>query len=233
MPKFKKYAVLICPICKHYTYSSINIKNRICPYCGKIIDARKHIIKILDTAKDASLVVRTLNLKNRKTKAISDIEIGFSISPSKKASRTEDIKNFKQLIFLLRTHAKTMPISIDAFLDICVEDGLDASWVKERLERLANEGLLVYPRPWELQYFQDSENSTNERNKKLKYSKLYTRIVSILRKNKNGLTLEKIYKLLDDTSISIVELEKALKRLLDEGELFSPKNNFYKIVSDA
>lgn len=78
-----KYIVFVCTKCSQFTYAKVTQKGKKCPRCGRYHELWEVEGKIVETLKEANLLVRDLQneiaSKNGGNPNLTPLILGFSI----------------------------------------------------------------------------------------------------------------------------------------------------------
>ncbi|MFW9846619.1 MAG: hypothetical protein ACFFD6_07720, partial [Candidatus Thorarchaeota archaeon] len=160
----KPFLVFMCPKCRNFTNAPVGQKHRRCSYCGTIIDITKAASALFDSPEKASAAVKEFNASRGGEEFHEAVERSKdrvrALLPSKQV-RKKDIfakeegelpsRKSQRLMKLLEKEAKTNPCSLDRIADVCSDYQLDWSWTEDQINKLANRGELIFPRPWMIQ----------------------------------------------------------------------------------
>jgi len=236
------YLVFACPQCRNFTNAPAGQKHRRCSYCGRIIDITEASCAVFDSPDAASAAVREFNAKR-------DNEFQLAVEKSKErlralmpnetltveevSSQTEEVPppgKRKRLLELLEREAKDKPCSLDRIAELCGQHRLDWPWVEEQLSRLAENGLLVFPRPWTIQMV-PSAGPTAEKVKGK--TDIRRDIVAAVRKAGGSCKVEDLVKTFTSQGVRESSVEDSLDRLMHSGLIFEPKPGVVALVGSG
>ena len=227
----QNYAIVRCPYCGRYTYTTVKTKNRLCSYCGKIFKANENQIKIVSDLRTAQILVKKLNLKkglqkDKRSGEYNTIQKEISSMPESKIPKIQAKR--KRILEVLNKYARDNPIALDKFIDKCEKEHIEGASVFHILEILAEEGFIFFPEPHTIQYLKQETKIKKVRNTKglLNVAK---QILNLF-KDKECLTEDYIITKMTEKEISEELIHNALIRLLDSGKLYQPKGNSFCIV---
>ncbi|MFW9983083.1 MAG: hypothetical protein ACFFE3_14360 [Candidatus Thorarchaeota archaeon] len=235
----KSFFVFKCPKCGNFTNAPAGQKRRRCSYCGTIIDISKAACAIFDSPEMASTAVKEFNaiqggdefqkaversrervraLMPEDTIRTSDISDGELISPPGKQ---------KRLMALLEKEAKKSPCSLDRIEEMCIEHELDWKWVESQLEKLSNNGTLIFPRPWSVQLVTTKEKDS-ESNSAI--SDVSIEILALLSESNQAANVIDIVKRFEERGISETSVMSSLEKLMQRGEIYEPRSGKVQLV---
>jgi len=232
--------VFMCTKCRGFTNAPLGQKRRRCSYCGSIIDITKANVALFDTPEQAQVAVKEFNAskggddftaaveKSRdRVKALlppqqinaKDITDGNERTPPQGKRRT--------LMTLLQKEARKKPCSLDMLEEMCEARGLEWKWVEKQIESLANNGALIFPRPWTVQLVNiegEKENTTSASKD------VSSEIVSLLKSKGGKLRVEEVVEHFTTRGVSESSVESSLERLMRSGDIFQPSPGYVKII---
>jgi len=230
----------MCSKCRNFTNAPVSQKHRRCSYCGTIIDITKAASALFDTPESASAAVKEFNASRGGDEFEKAVERSrervLAMLPKERVS-LEDIYSKgeasrppgkrKRLMQLLEREAKSAPCSLDRIEELCTNYELDWKWVEGQLERLANDGTLIFPRPWSIQLvLKDDINKPEE----IASRDVSNEILVLLQSPKKILRVIDIIKKLGKQGISENSVETSLEKLMQKGEIYEPKSGFVSLV---
>ncbi|MFX0106871.1 MAG: hypothetical protein ACFE7R_01165 [Candidatus Hodarchaeota archaeon] len=236
----KPFLVFMCPNCRNFTNAPAGQKRRRCSYCGKIIDIGKASCAVVDGPEQAAAAVKGFNASqggnefdlaversNEKLRALlpdetiipTDITSGEDLDlPSGKMQR---------LLALIEKEATESPVSLDRIADLCPSYQLAWSWVEEQITKLANSGVLIFPRPWTIKLVQLAREENDTSGVSLDISK---DIMDLLKQRGGKAKLEEIMQHFQELGIGQSSIESSLNRLMNQGLIFEPKPGFVTLI---
>ena len=133
----------------------------------------------------------------------------------------------RTLMTLLQKEARKKPCSLDKLEEMSEARGLEWRWVEKQIESLANNGALIFPRPWTVQLvnIEDKIVDTTSSGKDVS-----SEIVSLLKSKGGKLMVEEIVKHFTIRGISESSVESSLDRLMRSGDIFQPSPGFVKMI---
>lgn len=235
----KPYLVFMCPKCRNFTNAPAGQKRRRCSYCGKIIDITKAATAVFDTPEQASLAVKQFNASRGGDAFEQAVEkskerVRDLIPPSKlsvddvKGSPRRDLPSGKgkRLMRLLEREAADAACTLDEIESLCDEYQLEWQWVEEQLAKLANRGILVFPRPWSVQLVRESSRKSDTR-KNVDISK---EIVVLLKEFGGEILFDELVKHFASADIDMDSIIESLDRLMNRGEVYEPRSGLISLV---
>ncbi|TXT54753.1 MAG: hypothetical protein BAJATHORv1_50004 [Candidatus Thorarchaeota archaeon] len=235
----KQYFVFMCSKCHRFTLAPVGQKRRRCSYCGSFIDIKKVRKALYETPQEASAAVREYNAqrddKFQKVAERSREKI-LKLVP-KERIEVEDIVDedgqalptgkSKRLMTLLEREAKGKGCTLDHIEEVCSEYQLDWPWVEGQLNKLANAGVLIFPRPWKVKLVRIEQQEEADPGRKVDVSK---DIVKILHERGGPVDVEELIHNFTDTGISESSVEDSLEKLMRTGEIFEPKPGVVQLI---
>ncbi len=236
----KQFLVFMCSKCRNFTNAPVNQKHRRCSYCGTIIDITKAASALFDTPESASAAVKEFNASQggdefekaveRSRERVLALLPKEHVSLEDISSRAEASKppgKRKRLMQMLQREAKSAPCSLDRIEELCTNYELDWKWVEGQLERLANDGTLIFPRPWSVQLvLKDDINKPKE----IAGRDVSNEILLLLQGPEKVMRAIDIVKRLGKQGISENSVEASLEKLMQRGEIYEPKSGFVSLV---
>ncbi|MFW9962925.1 MAG: hypothetical protein ACFFCX_05150 [Candidatus Sifarchaeia archaeon] len=236
----KPFLVFMCSKCRNFTNAPAGQKHRRCSYCGTIIDITKAASALFDTPEMASKAVKEFNASrggNEFEKAVErSRERVLALLPKERlsfeavASKDELSKlpgKRERLMQLLHKEAKSKPSPLDRIEELCQDYELEWKWVEEQLEKLANNGTLIFPRPWSVQLVvrEDMPKPIETTSKDVTGE-----ILALLQGPEKILRVIDVIGSLKNKGISERAVETSLERLMQKGEIFEPKSGYISLV---
>ncbi|MHA3962661.1 MAG: zinc finger domain-containing protein [Candidatus Thorarchaeota archaeon SMTZ1-45] len=236
----KPFLVFMCSKCRNFTNAPVGQKHRRCSYCGTIIDIAKASSALFDSPEMASKAVKEFNASRGGDEFEKAVERSrervLALLPKERlsvealSSKSEISKlpgKQKRLMQLLHKEARSKPSSLSRIEELCQDYELEWSWVQSQLEKLANNGILIFPRPWSVQLVvkedipkpeqTTSRDVTNEILVLLQGAEKMLRVIDIINSLKNKGVSEKV-------------IETSLEKLMQRGEIFEPKSGYISMV---
>jgi hypothetical protein len=236
----KQFVVFMCPKCRNFTNSPVGQKRRRCSYCGTIIDITRANIALFDGPEQALIAVKEFNAArggDEFQKAVERSRDRYrSLLPEElvDADRiaTDDehlppLGKQARLMSILQEEARERSCTLDRLEELCAAQGLDWEWVERTVQSLSNNGILIFPRPWEIQLVQINEDTSSE---KMVRRDVASEIVSFIRAQKGEARVDEIMKYFMERGISEKSVESSLERLMRDGDIFQPKVGHVSLV---
>jgi hypothetical protein len=230
----------MCPKCRNFTNAPAGQKRRRCSYCGHIIDIARAAIDLADDQTQASEKVRQYNASRGGDEFQKSVERSRErvqallpkTTPTITSGQPEDeplVPTAKRgrLLLILEKHAKDQPISLDELEDVARASMLDWTWVEKQLSLLANNGVLIFPRPWTVKLVR-LPDSTGTRDVQPK--DVSKEILSLLKQSKDGLDIEYIMRYFGKKGILPKSVELSLEKLMKSGEIYEPRTGNVRTI---
>ncbi len=237
----RAFLVFACPKCRNFTNAPVGQKRRRCSYCGHIIDIRRAQCAFFDTPEAAQRAVKEFNAARGGDEFQRAVERSRerirSLVPRERISSetlvdtdqpTPQTGKRKTLLTLLETATAKGPCSLDEFADLCEKYRLDWVWVEEQLTKLANQGVVIFPRPWSIQLIQEQKIRTTKRGA---VSDITGEIREYLAHHGGNTRVTALVEYFGERGIDEVVVEKALNKMMRKGEIYEPKPGEIKLVS--
>jgi len=233
------FLVFACPQCKHFTNAPAGQRHRRCSYCGKIIDITKAVCAVFDTPDAAAAAVREFNARGDnefqaaversrdRVRALMPSTVLGVEHISSKGEAPMHVGKRKMLMEMLEKEARDKPCSLDRISELCREYRLEWFWVEDELAKLADSGLLVFPRPWTVQLVQSSEKKTEEAPKKTDVSH---EILAVIREAGGTSSVKEILSHFGANGVNQTSIEDSLDKLMQSGAIFEPRPGVVSIV---
>jgi LSD1 subclass zinc finger protein len=237
--RLKPFLVFKCSKCKNFTNAPAGQKRRRCSYCGTIIDITKAACALFDSPEQASTAVKEFNaarggdefqksversrervlaLMPKENMTASDISDGET-APTQPGKR-------KRLMSLLEKEAKKAPISLDRIEELCEKYELDWKWVEGQLEKLSNNGTVIFPRPWSVQLVA-LENKESEDDA---VRDVTVDILALLSESEDAIRVVDLIKRFEEKGIGETSVVSSLEKLMQKGEIFEPRSGHVRLV---
>jgi hypothetical protein len=234
----KPFLVFRCPKCRNFTNAPAGQKKRRCSYCGHIIDISKAACALFDTPERASAAVKEFNASRggdvfHKAVEVSKERVRTLLPPERLSVKDvidkseEDLPSgkSKRLLKLLEREASESACSLDRIAELCPEYQLDWLWVEDQLNKLSNQGTLIFPRPWTVQLVGVPTGKTKpslvDVTKEI--------LVWIQDKGREAKTID-VIKHFEKLGISQESVESSLDRLMNQGAIYVPKAGLIGLV---
>lgn len=236
----KPFLVFKCPKCSNFTNAPAGQKRRRCSYCGTIIDITKAACAIFDAPELATAAVKEFNATrggNEFQKSVERSRERVLAHMPKDPVRASDISDEesvqsppgkrKRLMTLLEKEAKKSPCSLDRIEELCSEYELEWKWVEGQLEKLSNNGTLIFPRPWSVLVVVAEEKDVSSDSKS---KDVTVEILALLSESKQTIKVSELIRIFREKGISESSLESSLEKLMQKGEIFEPKSGQVQLV---
>jgi hypothetical protein len=235
----KPFLVFMCSKCHNFTNAPVGQKRRRCSYCGTIIDISKANSAFFDTPEMASAAVKEFNASrggNEFDQAVERSRDRIRALLPKEPVRVEDISSGdkarppgkrKRLMKLLRKEARESQCSLDRIEELCPEYELDWNWVEGQLGGLANNGTLIFPRPWSVQLVVTDDTA---KSKETTSRDVTMEILALLQESEEPLRVRDLVKRFGEKGISEKSVETSLEKLMQKGEIFEPRSGHVSLA---
>ncbi len=236
----KPFLVFKCPKCNNFTNAPAGQKRRRCSYCGTIIDITKAACAIFDAPELATAAVKEFNATRGGDEFQKSVErsrervLTHMPKDPVKASDISDGESVqsppgkrKRLVTLLEKEAKKSPCSLDRIEELCSEYELEWKWVEGQLEKLSNNGTLIFPRPWSVLVVVAEEKDVSSDSKS---KDVTVEILALLSESKQTIKVSELIRIFREKGISESSLESSLEKLMQKGEIFEPKSGQVQLV---
>jgi DNA replicative helicase MCM subunit Mcm2 (Cdc46/Mcm family) len=108
-----------------------------------------------------------------------------------------------------------------------VEYELEWKWVEGQLEKLSNNGTLLFPRPWSVLLVATEEKDVSSDSKS---KDVTVEILALLSESKRPLKVSELIRIFEEKGISETSVESSLEKLMRRGEIFEPKSGQVQLV---
>jgi DNA replicative helicase MCM subunit Mcm2 (Cdc46/Mcm family) len=169
----------------------------------KSVEASKERVKVL-------LPSEKLSVKDVVGKSDDDM-------PSGKTQR---------LLKLLEKEASESECSLDRIAEICPTYQLDWRWVEDQLNKLANRGILIFPRPWTVKLV----DSPTEDKAKVPLVDVTKDILLRLQELGGEARVDDVIEHFEQMGILQESVEASLDRLMNQGAIYVPKTGTIGLV---
>ncbi len=230
----------MCSKCNNFTNAPVGQKHRRCSYCGTIIDISKASSALFDSPEQASAAVKEFNASRGGDEFEKAVEKSrerlLTFFPKERVSAKEisskdEISKLpgkrKRLMELLRREALKTPCSLDRIEELCINYELQWDWVEGQLERLSNDGTLVFPRPWSVQLVVSGDEISS---KEISTKDVTAEILSLLQSSEKNWRVTDLITRFREKGISEESVETSLEKLMQKGEIFQPKSGYVSLV---
>lgn len=229
----KSFLVFMCPKCRNFTNAPTGQSRRRCSYCGTIIDVTKAASALFDSPEKAAAAVKEFNASRGGKEFHEAVERSKdrvrALLPSKQFRRRDvvardesDLPSGKsqRLMKLLEKEARLSPCSLDRIADVCPDYQLDWSWTEEQINKLANSGEIVFPRPWTIQLVGMSGEDSESKKQIIDVSH------DILQRLKEVGGRSKVVEMIEHfkrRGVTEESVEASLDKLMNQGAIYVPK----------
>ena len=185
----KRFFVFMCSKCHRFTLAPVGQKRRRCSYCGSFIDIKKAQKALFDTPEQATAAVKEYNARKDDEfhKAVErSREKILKLVPEERIKVSDLVMEdgevlptgkSQRLMTLLEREAKDKSCTLDRIETLCDEYQLDWQWVESQLNKMANGGVLIFPRPWAVKLVKLSEEKDTDTGKSIDVSKEVVRLL--------------------------------------------------------
>ncbi|MBD3404915.1 MAG: DUF1922 domain-containing protein [Candidatus Lokiarchaeota archaeon] len=234
----KRFYVFMCSKCHRFTLAPVGQKRRRCSYCGHFISIKKARKALYDTHQQASAAVREYNAQGdeefhkaveRSRKKVLKLVPEERIEVSDIADEEQSLPTGKnaRLMTLLENEAGKEGCSLDHIEEVCPEYQLDWKWVESQLNKLANAGVLIFPRPWKIKLVKVENEEDRDESRKTDVSK---DIIELLHQKGGPLEVVELIYHFQQAKISESSVEESLDKLMRTGEIFEPKPGIVQLI---
>jgi hypothetical protein len=230
----------MCPKCSNFTNAPVSQKRRRCSYCGTIIEISKANRALYDNPDQAQAAVKVFNAARGGDEFQKSVEQSQTRLRSFLPDEPVDIEKIAtddeqvtlpgkrtRLMAVLESEAKERPCALDRLEQVCNDEGLSWAWVEKTIQDLSNAGALIFPRPWEVQLVETTEETSQRSTITQDISK---EIISYLKTCKEKVRVIDIVRHFQDIGISEDSVNKSLDRLLRGGNIFQPVVGYISLV---
>jgi hypothetical protein len=120
---------------------------------------------------------------------------------------------------LLETEAKESSCTLDRLAQLAPEYGLNWRWVEEQINKLSNQGVLIFPKPWTVKLVSAAVEETQEPTATIDAS---MEIVAFLEELGRKASVTEIIEHFEGQGVSQNSVEMSLNRLMKRGLLYEP-----------
>ncbi len=237
----KQYYVFMCSNCRQFTNAPVGQKNRRCSYCGKIINISKAAVALFEDQNEAMTAVKQFNAKGSDEfeKAVErSRERIRALIPSETLvvdeTRHEDAEpttlpssRMGRLMDILNKEGSSAPCNLDRLRKLCEERRLEWDWVEESLSKLAEAGVLTFPRPWYVQLVQSEEKRADRPTSR---SDITRSLIGLLKDHGGEMSVQEILQHYQSIGVTQDTVEASLNRLMQTGKTFEPKPGVIRLV---
>lgn len=234
------FLVFMCPKCKNFTTAPVTQKRRRCSYCGHIIDISKTSQAVFESGEVAAAAVREFNASRGGDKFQQAVErsreklrelLPSKVIDSKGLMETDEspssVGKIGRLIRLLETEAKENSCTLDKLAQLAPEYQLNWRWVEEQINKLSNQGILIFPKPWTVKLVPTALEETQTPTTSIDAS---MEIVAFLEELGSKASVVEIVKHFQSQGVSQNSVEMSLNRLMKRGLLYEPYPGVVSLV---
>ncbi len=235
----KPFLVFRCLKCRNFTNAPAGQKRRRCSYCGHIINIAKAACALFDTPEKASSAVKEFNasrggdafrraveVSRERVKALlPSEELGMKDVVDKSEDDLPSGKT-KRLLKLLENEASKSDCTLDRIAELCPEYQLDWLWVEDQLNKLANRGTLIFPRPWTVQLV----GAPPEKAAKAPMVDVTGAILEWVQDLGGKASVDDVIEHFGKLGVSEESVENSLDRLMTQGKIYVPKTGTIGLV---
>ncbi|MFX0053880.1 MAG: hypothetical protein ACFFAX_05710 [Promethearchaeota archaeon] len=235
----KPFLVFRCSKCRNFTNAPAGQKKRRCSYCGHIIDISKAACALFDTPEKASTAVKKFNASRGGDSFLKAVEASKErvrgLLPPEKLSMKDVIDKSeeeipsgksKRLLELLKREASDSACSLDTIAELCPDYQLDWLWVEDQLNKLSNQGTLIFPRPWTVQLV----GVPSKEKTKPSLVDVTKEIVDWIQRKGGETELDDVVEHFEELGIPKESVEASLDRLMNQGVIYLPKAGLIGLV---
>jgi len=237
----KQYYVFMCSNCRQFTNAPVGQKNRRCSYCGKIINISKAAVALFDSQDAAMTAVKQFNAKGsdefdraveRSRERIRALIPSETLAVDEnhgegQESATPPSSKMDRLMGILNKEGSSTPCNLDRLRELCEKKHLEWEWVEESLSKLAEAGVLTFPRPWYVQLVRSREEHAE---KPISTSDVTKSLISLLRDHNGEMSVREILRHYQTNGVTQDSVEASLDRLMHTGKTFEPKPGVIRLV---
>lgn len=230
----------MCSKCRNFTNAPINQKRRRCSYCGTIIDITKANRALFDGPEQALIAVKEFNAarggdefqraveqsRERFRPLIPDEPVDIEKITSDE--EMEPIPGKRILLMgILEEEAKDTSCTLSRLEEICNAKGLDWAWVERTIQNLSNAGVLIFPRPWEIQLVETTVDTSPKIKARHDVSE---EIISFLKTREKSVRVIDIIHYFEQQGITEDSVNNSLEQLMRNGDIFQPVVGYVSLV---
>ncbi|MFX0046142.1 MAG: hypothetical protein ACFE8Z_09860 [Candidatus Hermodarchaeota archaeon] len=236
----KPFLVFMCPKCKNFTTAPVTQKRRRCSYCGHIIDISKTSQAMFESGEVAAAAVREFNASRggdkfqraverskEKLRELLPSEVIDSQGLMETGESPSSAGKIGRLMRLLETEAKENSCTLDRLAELAPEYQLNWHWVEEQINKLSNQGVLIFPKPWTVRLVPTAVEETQLPTTTIDASK---EILAFLEKLGGNANVAEIIRHFQSQGISQNSVEMSLNRLMKSGLIYEPNPGQVNLV---
>lgn len=230
----------MCPKCRNFTNAPINQKRRRCSYCGTIIDITKANRALFDGPEQALVAVKEFNAARGGEEFHKAVEQSRERFRSLIPDEPVDIEKItsdgepaavsgkrSQLMAILEEEAKDRSCTLAKLEGICNAQGLSWTWVERTIQSLSNAGVLIFPRPWEIQLVETTVDKSQKVKTRYDVSE---EIISLLKTREKIVRVIDIIHYFEQRGITEDSVNNSLEQLMRNGDIFQPVVGYVSLV---
>ncbi len=243
----QSFLVFKCPKCGAFLYAPINQKTRRCTYCNHIIKINPSQCQLVESIQKASELVKKYNAKKNtdefrmavESSRESILKIYDYLEHQNTAATPESDTVYisggksRTLFSLLIKYAK-QPVSLDYFRKISEQNKLDWQWVTESLEKLSHDGVIIFPRPWEIQLVSEENlpgiKGETKSKRKISSKSLEHMIIQILETHSMPVKIRIIVEELIKYGYDEEEIRKIIDKMISNGIIYEPRIEWISLI---
>lgn len=185
-----------------------------------------------DTPEKASAAVKEFNASRggdefHKAVEVSKERIKAFLPPEKLSAKDlvgksdDELPSGKlqRLLSLLEKEAKENACSLDRIAELCPEYHLEWFWVEDQLNKLSNQGSLIFPRPWTVQLV----GAPSEKTRKTPIVDVTKEVLERVRQLGGEAKVDEIIEHLERMGVSRESVENSMDRLMNQGVIYFPE----------
>ncbi len=243
----QKFLVFKCPKCGAFLYAPVRQKTRRCTYCNHIIKINPAESQLVESIEEASKLVKQYNAKKNSDEFIMAVEASresiVKLYEYLDMQETESISDDKvtyisggksRTLFSLLVQFAKNPITLDKFRALAEKYKLDWQWVTDSLEKLSQDGIIIFPKPWEIQLVSESEipgiKETTPVKSKKSMKSLERAIIEFLEAHNMPIKTSELILEFNKYGYSDEEIQKVINGLIASGVLYEPRVNWISLV---
>ncbi|UCH04411.1 MAG: MarR family transcriptional regulator [Candidatus Thorarchaeota archaeon] len=236
----KPFLVFMCPKCKNFTSAPVTQKRRRCSYCGHIINISKTSQAVFESGEIAAGAVREFNAARGGDKFHRAVEksreklrelLPSEVIDSQRLMETDESPSsagkMGRLMRLLEAEAKDNPCTLDRLAQLAPKHQLNWQWVEEQINKLSNQGVLIFPKPWTVKLLPTAVEETQMPTTTIDASK---EILAFLDRLGGNASVTEIVEHFQNQGVSKSSIEMSLDRLMKRGLLYEPNPGRVSLV---
>jgi hypothetical protein len=132
----------------------------------------------------------------------------------------------QRLLKLLEKEASERDCSLDRIAEICPEYQLEWRWVEDQLNKLSNQGVLIFPKPWTVKLV----DSPAEKTAKSPVIDVTKDLMLLVQELGGEARVAAVIEHFEKLGISQESVEASLDRLMNQGVIYVPKTGIIGLV---